>query len=115
LIVVLAELLSDRPDRMDCVSDAAWSSDNSDRWSGLKAGDAGCARGAKGVGAKGVGAGVGNAVAAEPDPDPDPADGNGGISPILCNSGAVGLGTKIELRTSLRPRRVDARFGVTAC
>jgi hypothetical protein len=41
LIVVLAELLSDRPERMDCVSDVAWSSDNNARCGGLKAGEVG--------------------------------------------------------------------------
>jgi hypothetical protein len=101
--VVLAELLNDRPDLMDCVSDAAWSSDKSDLCGGLKEGDAGCASGA----------GVGNVVT--PEPEPEPADGSGGASPILCSSGAVGLGTKIVLRTSRRPRRVDERFGGAAC
>lgn len=101
--MVLAELLSDRPDRMDCVSDAAWSSVRSDLWGGLKAGEAGCAGRA----------GVGNVV--EVEPEPEPADGSGGASPILCNSGAAGLGTKIVLRTSRRPRRVDERFGGAAC
>jgi hypothetical protein len=99
--VVLAELLNDRPDRMDWVSDAACSSERSDLWGGLKAGDAGCTRGA----------GLGIVVAVVP----DSADGSGGASPILCISGAVGLGIKIVLRTSRRPRRVDARFGGAAC
>lgn len=102
-MVVLAELLNDRPDRMDCVSDAAWSSDRSDRWGALNEGDADCVSGA----------GVGNVVAV--DAEPEPAEGNGGASPILCNSGAAGLGTKIVLRTSRRPRKVDARFGGAAC
>lgn len=101
LIVVLAELLSDRPERMDWVSDAACSSESSVLCGGLKAGDAGCA----------TGAGAGN-VAVE---GPEPAEGSGGASPILCNSGAAGLGTKMVLRTSRRPRRVDARLGGAAC
>jgi hypothetical protein len=100
---VLAELLNDRPDLMDCVSDAGCSSERSDRWGGLNEGDAGCASGA----------GVGNVVAVEA--EPEPAEGNGGASPMLCSSGAAGLGTKIVLRTSRRPRRVDERFGCAAC
>lgn len=45
----------------------------------------------------------------------DPADGTGGISPMLVSSGVAGLGTKIVLRTSRRPRRVPERLGGTAC
>lgn len=102
LMVALAELLKDRPERIDCVSDAAWSSDRSDLCGCLRAGDAGCGRGA----------GVGNVVAI----DPEPADGNGGgTSPIFCNSAAIGLGTKMVLRTSRRPRSVEARLGGAAC
>jgi hypothetical protein len=67
----------------------------------LKAGDAGC------VG----GAGVGNVAAVEP----EPPDGSGGASTMLCNSGAAGLGIKIVLRTSRRPRNVEERFGGAAC
>jgi hypothetical protein len=45
----------------------------------------------------------------------DSAEGSGGTSAMLWSSGAVGLGTKIVLRTSRRPRRVEARFGGAAC
>jgi hypothetical protein len=101
-MVVLAELLSDRPDRMDCVSDAACSSVRSDLpWGGLKAGDAGCAGRA----------GAGNVAAVLL----VSADGIGGASLIICISGEAGLGIKIVLRTSRRPRRVDERFGCAAC
>jgi hypothetical protein len=67
----------------------------------LKAGDEGCARGTD----------VGNVAAVEP----ESPDGSGGASTILCNSGAVGLGIKIVLRTSRRPRSVDERLGGAAC
>ena len=49
------------------------------------------------------------------DPDPDPADGTGGASPMLCISGVAGLGIKIVLRTSRRPRSVDDLLGGAAC
>jgi hypothetical protein len=45
----------------------------------------------------------------------EPADGIGGISPMLVSSGVAGLGTKIVLRTSRRPRRVPERLGGIAC
>lgn len=61
-------------------------------------------------------AGIGKVV--EPDAEAGPGSAEGieaGMSAILCNSGAVGLGTKIVFRTSRRPRSVDERLGGAAC
>lgn len=54
--------------------------------------------------------GTGNAV------DPEPPEGNGGTedSPRVVSSGVAGLGTKMVLRTSRRPRRVFERRAVGA-
>jgi hypothetical protein len=71
--VVLAELLNDRPDRMDWVSEVAWSSDNNDRCGGLNAGDEGCMGGTGG----GKVAEVGPEAGAESPPE------CGGTSPML--------------------------------
>ena len=109
LTVALAELLRDRPDRIDCVSDAgaACSSDNKALWGGLKAGEAGCGGGRNTGGVLGEGS-----VALD---GAEPAIGRAGDSPMLCNSGTAGLGTNIVLRTSRRPRSVLFRLGCAAC
>ena len=79
---------------------------------GLKAGDAGCGRGAgAGAGAgTDTGTGTGKATA-----ELEPADGSGGTSPMLVNSGEPGLGKNMVFLTSLRPRRVPDRLGCAAC
>lgn len=108
-MVVLAELLSDRPDRTDCVSEAAWSSERSVLCGSLNGGDAGCG-GSAGTTPIGVGK-----VA---EPEVEPADGIGGgigDSPMLVISGVAGFGTKIVFRTSLRPRSVLDRLAGVAC
>jgi len=99
----LAELLRDRPERTDWVSEAAWSSANSVRMGSLNCGEAGC------VGS----AGAGKVGVLEP-----VVTGSGGIefSPTVVNSGVAGLGTNIVFRTSLRPLSVPDRLaGGAAC
>lgn len=114
LTVVLVELLRDRPDRIDCVSDAgaACSSESRARWGSFETGDAGCGGGMSG------GNTVGELEAGNVALDgADPVAGSAGCgdSPMLCSSGTAGLGTKIVLRTSRRPRRVLLRLGCAAC
>jgi hypothetical protein len=71
----------------------------------LRAGELGCIRGA------------GSAKVVVAEVGADPPDGRGGTedSPIDCNSGVAGFGTKMVFRTSLRPRRVFERLAGAAC
>jgi hypothetical protein len=115
LTFALAELLKDRPDRMDWVSDAgaACSSVSKALWGSLETGEAGCGGGISG--GKTVGELEDGNVALE-GAEPVAGSAGAGDSPMLCSSGiAEGLGTNIVLRTSRRPRRVLFRLGWAAC
>jgi len=90
---------------------ACWS-DSKALWGSLETGEAGCGGGMSGGNTVGV-LGEGK-VALE---GAEPVAGNAGAddSPMICNSGTAGLGTKIVLRTSRRPRSVLFRLGWAAC
>lgn len=116
----LYELLSERPDRIDCVSEAAWSSPRFRRWLAGRRGDCGRAEGGDaGIGICGETDDRFGEAEGRGEAEGDVAAGNGGALVGSAKGGRSGPwaveGTNIVLRTSRLPLVVLDLFVGAAC